>query len=180
MTVMRYCDLCCNLDIYVYTTQFQCIGPLCAQGATLSEDCQCISPFATQLSTCPFGFTPVTDSLGRCSCQKKTQPQCPSGLSLYSRDCRCTGTPICPLGSTLPSTSARSCDCTAEPYCPLGAHLHHCKCVRERARQCSSGTLSQNGCKCETSSPPTCPGSCELNEDICRCNPPRLESSKIS
>ena len=165
--------------MYVYTTQIQCIGPICAQGATLSEDCQCIGPFATQ-STCPFGFTPVEDFFGRCSCEKKTQPQCPSGLSLYGGDCRCTGTSTCPLGSTLSPPSSGSCNCMAEPYCPFGAHLHHCKCVRERARQCSSGTLSQNGCECETSLPPKCTDPCELNEDICRCTPPESESSKIS
>ena len=164
-----------NCDIQkLFSTQlpFQCFGPKCGLGETLSVDCRCIKK-----STCPIGFTPVKNSKGQCSCEKKTQPQCPSGLSLYRSRCECTGSPTCtcPRGSTISLPSSGSC--TAEPFCPFHGDLRDCKCVTERPRECSSGSLSLDGCECQGSAP-KCFGGCDLNEDFCRCIQP-IRNSKI-
>ena len=134
--------------MYIWYPSSSCFEPLCVTGATLSEDCRCITEF-----TCPPDFTPVKNSQDQCSCEKNTQPQCPSGLSLYSSGCRCTGlaTCTCPLGSTISFLSPASC--TAEPFCPLGTHLHDCKCVTNRVRECSVGSPSLDGCECQSSAP---------------------------
>jgi hypothetical protein len=49
--------------------------------------------------------------------------------------------------------------------------LHGCKCVKEYVRQCSSGTLSNDGCMCSSTYTPTCSRGCRL--DVfggCICN----------
>ena len=142
-----------------------CPWPSCNSGASLDKQaCKC---HGVTKSTCQAGFIPVKDSQGRCSCEKKTNPQCPSGLSIYGSDCMCTGNPTCPGGSTLSHSSAT---CSAAPYCPFG-DLHHCKCVKEDARQCSWGTLTWNGCECKTSYSPKCSSGCSLDSNGgCECS----------
>ena len=141
-----------------------CPWPSCHSGTLHKGACKCN---AVEASTCPDGFLPVKSSHGLCSCEKKSRPQCPPGLSTYGSGCRCTGNPTCPRGSTLSPSSA---SCTAEPTCPYGAELYHCKCVKEYVRQCSSGTLSWDGCECKTSYPPKCSKGCTLDSNGgCKC-----------
>ena len=129
------------------------------------QECKCNG--VTE-SKCAHGFMPVKSPHGLCSCQKKSRPQCPAGLPVFDNSCMCTGTPTCPHGSTLsPSTAI----CTAEPYCPYGADLYDCKCVKEYVRQCPWGTLSWDGCECNTSYTPKCSDGCYLDyHGGCKCN----------
>ena len=139
-----------------------CPEPSCNSGASLNKQkCKCFTE-----STCPAGFIPVKSSQG-CSCERKTNPQCPSGLSIYGSDCMCTGNPTCPGGPTLSHSSAT---CSAAPYCPFG-DLHHCKCVKEYGRQCPWGTLSWDGCECKPSYSPKCSSGCSLDSNGgCECS----------
>ena len=140
-----------------------CPEPSCNSGASLNKQaCKCFTE-----STCLAGFIPVKSSQG-CSCARKTNPQCPSGLSIYGSDCMCTGNPTCPGGSTLSHSSAT---CSAAPYCPFGGALHHCKCVKEYGRRCPWGTLSWDGCECKTLNSPTCSSGCSLDSNGgCECS----------
>ena len=143
-----------------------CSWPKCRPGTYFDkQECKCNG--VTE-STCAAGFTAVKSPHGLCSCQKKTRPHCPAGLPVLGNDCICTGTPTCPYGSILrPSTAT----CTAEPYCPYGADLFECKCVKEYVRQCPWGTLSWDGCECNTSYIPKCSDGCYLDYyGGCKCN----------
>ena len=159
-------DVSCTTYLHFFIQFYNCPLPSCSRGARFDKRaCKC---FDDTDSFCPLGFYPARDKK-RCFCEKRTKPRCPSGLSIYGRDCVCTGDPTCPDGSTLSYSKAT---CSAKPYCPDGADLIDCECVRRVDRICASGaTLSRDGCDCKISYPPTCSKGCSLDSDRgCKCS----------
>ena len=123
---------------------------------------------------CRSGFREVVGPHGLCSCEKRASPQCPSGFTLNRASCQCTIDipPTCPRGSSLSPLSAR-CTGSDDPTCPRDATLYEpsCQCVTEFVRECKSGELSWDGCKCTSTSTPTCSSGCRLNSNgRCTCD----------
>ena len=151
-----------------------CSAPQCSAAGFLdSYSCQCVN---FTKSECPVGTTEVVDEEGQCSCQTSVHPLCDAGYTLNPDLCVCKIKlpPSCPDRTHLLSSDAL-CFGVEEPYCPKGFKQVGCKCVKNVDRECETGEITSDGCKCKNTYTPECSDGCSLNitgQCACEGKPP--------